>query len=364
MTLTNTARPGRRRIRVLVVDDSRLMRTMISDALAKADDLEVVGTAANGREAISQVEKLSPDVVTMDVMMPGMSGLEALATVMQRHPTRVIIVSSLTTRTANTTLEALNLGAVDYVAKPEGTSQFQQVVQDQLIPKLRMAVAVDLNALRRAGATKSRRVAGSGATSKLGADSAKCIALGISTGGPPALTHLFEQLAPPLPPIVIVQHMPAQFTGPFAARLNSLSPLTVREAVDGCPLQVNEVLVAPGGKHLSLRRAGAQIFAVVRDGDPVSGHKPSVDVMMSSAATLFGRHCLGVIMTGMGCDGADGCGAIKAAGGVVLGQDEGSSAVYGMNKVAFNRGYVDEQFGLAAAAEMITSRAQRMPVLV
>lgn len=364
MAFISSARPGRHRIRVLVVDDSRLMRTMISDALAKADDLEVVGTAASGREAISQVEKLSPDVVTMDVLMPGMSGLEALAALMQRHPTRVIIVSSLTTRSANTTLEALDLGAVDYVAKPEGTSQFQQVVQDQLIPKLRMAVAVDLQALRRAGGTKTRRVAGSSPTSTLGVDSAHCIALGISTGGPPALTQLFEQLAPPLPPMVIVQHMPAQFTGPFAARLNSLSSLTVREAVDGCPLQANEVLVAPGGKHLSLRRTGSRTFVVVRDGNPVSGHKPSVDVMMSSAAALFGRRCLGVIMTGMGSDGADGCGAIKSAGGVVLGQDEGSSAVYGMNKVAFNRGYVDEQFSLPAAAEIITSRAQRMPVLV
>ncbi|MBX3414252.1 MAG: chemotaxis response regulator protein-glutamate methylesterase [Pirellulales bacterium] len=348
----------------MIVDDSRLMRTMISDAVAKVTDFEVVGFAASGREAIAQVERLRPDVVTMDVMMPGMSGLEALAAIMQNSPCRVIIVSSLTTRMADTTLEALDLGAVDYVAKPDGASQFQQVVEGQLIPKLRMAAAVDLQALRRQGTAPVRRAGVTSRTMVADRDAAHCIAIGISTGGPPALTQLFEQLAPPLPPIVIVQHMPAQFTGPFAARLNGISALTVREAEDGATLRPNEAWIAPGGKHLSLRRVGTNVVAVIRDGDPVSGHKPSVDVMMISAAHVFGRRCLGVIMTGMGSDGADGCSAIKAAGGDVIGQDEASSAVYGMNKVAFNRGHVEEQFSLADAAEIIAARARRAPVPV
>lgn len=186
-----------------------------------------------------------------------------------------------------------------------------------------------------------------------------CVAIGISTGGPPALAQLFGALVPPLPPIVIVQHMPQMFTGPFANRLNSLSAIRVREAAHGDILRPNEAIVAPGGKHLSLRRIGGRVEVVVADGDPVSGHKPSVDVMMRSAAQTFGKACVGVIMTGMGRDGADGCGFIRSAGGYVLGQDEETSDVYGMNKVAFVEGNVDVQTSLHKLAEAIALQARR-----
>jgi two-component system chemotaxis response regulator CheB len=187
----------------------------------------------------------------------------------------------------------------------------------------------------------------------------KCMAIGVSTGGPPALACLFEALAPPMPPIVVVQHMPASFTRPLAWRLDSLSPLTIREAAQGTLLRPNHVLIAPGGKHVQVRGQRRLAKAVIRDGPPVSGHKPSVDVMMRSVAETFGKHCLGVIMTGMGRDGADGCGAIRAAGGCVLGQDEATSDVYGMNKVAYVEGNVDRQFALHEAAALIGREVRR-----
>ncbi len=182
----------------------------------------------------------------------------------------------------------------------------------------------------------------------------KCIAIGVSTGGPPALACLFESLRPPMPPIVVVQHMPPNFTKPLAWRLDSLGELSIREAANGDLLEPNHVLIAPGGKHLQVRRLDTSAKAVVRDGAPVSGHMPSADVLMKSVAESFGKNCLGVIMTGMGRDGADGCGAIRAAGGYVLGQDEASSDVYGMNKVAYVEGNVDRQFALSEAAAVLT----------
>jgi two-component system chemotaxis response regulator CheB len=188
----------------------------------------------------------------------------------------------------------------------------------------------------------------------------KCIAIGISTGGPPALARLFGELRRPMPPIVVVQHMPPSFTKPLAWRLDSLSELSVKEAALGDVLEPNHVLVAPGGKHLQVRRMGNAVKVVIRDGLVVSGHKPSIDVMMKSVAEVFGDACLGVIMTGMGRDGADGCGAIRAAGGYVLGQDEATSDVYGMNKVAYVEGHVDRQFALDEAAKVIAQNVWRL----
>ena len=185
------------------------------------------------------------------------------------------------------------------------------------------------------------------------------MAIGISTGGPPALTRLFEALAPPMPPIVVVQHMPGQFTGPFANRLNTISDLTIKEAESGDILQPNHVFIAHGGMHLYLQQRGRIVKIDVRDGEPVAGHKPSVDVMMECAANIYGDKCLGAIMTGMGRDGVDGCRYIKEHGGYVLGQDQASSDVYGMNKIAFTSGYVNEQFSLDdAPAVLVASLAK------
>lgn len=354
---------SRKSIRVLVVDDSRLIREALCDALAQHADMQVVGTCSDGFEALDALERLHPDVVTLDLQMPRLDGLEALDRLLTSRPTPVIVVSALTQRAADVTLQALDRGAMDYVAKPDGGAEMRRVFGEELPQKIRNMAGTDVRRVLQLRKTKQLRAAVRKAVVVESHDRLEqfvgCIAIGISTGGPPALAQLFSALAPPLPPIVIVQHMPQMFTGPFANRLNSLSAIRVREAATGDILRPNEAIVAPGGKHLSLRRMAARVEVSITDGDPVSGHKPSVDVMMCSAAKVFGRACVGVIMTGMGRDGADGCGAIRAAGGYIIGQDESSSDVYGMNKTAFVEGHVDLQAKLSDLPEVITSQARR-----
>ncbi len=361
-------------IRVLVVDDSAVVRAIIADSIAATPGMKVAGTAADGRQALDLLDSLQPDVITLDVQMPNMDGLAALEAILSRRPIPVIMVSSMTKLGANITLDALDRGAVDYLAKPDYGAKTRSALREDLPRKIRVAAGLDVRRIleirrqrkqRREGMEK-----GAGVVSRHGPKPAwqpsdlsscvpleladKCIAIGISTGGPPALARLFESLRPPMPPIVVVQHMPAGFTKPLAWRLDSLGELTIREAASGDLLEPNHVLIAPGGKHLLVRRDGASTKAVVRAGAPVSGHMPSADVLMRSVAEVFGKNCLGVIMTGMGHDGADGCGAIRAAGGCVLGQDEASSDVYGMNKVAHLKGNVDRQFALEEAAAVLT----------
>jgi two-component system chemotaxis response regulator CheB len=356
-------------IRVLVVDDSALIREIICDFLRAAPGIEVAGTARDGKEALSLLETLRPDVVTLDVQMPNMNGLETLAAILERNPVPVIMVSSLTQIGANITLEALERGALDYVAKPESGAEVEVALNQELIRKIRAMAGTDVRRMLQIRKERASRVqAGvrqlSAAPEKNNAPSLdlanKCIAIGISTGGPPALTTLFQALQTPLPPIVVVQHMPQHFTKPFAWRLNSISRLEIKEGETGDILQPNHVYIAPGGKHLSLQQQGGQVKIQIRDGDPVSGHKPSVDVMMKAAAQIYGSRCLGVVMTGMGRDGSDGCKEIRARGGYVLGQDEASSDVYGMNKVAQVEGNVDRQFGLDEAATVINQNVKRL----
>jgi two-component system, chemotaxis family, protein-glutamate methylesterase/glutaminase len=352
-------------IRILVVDDSAVSRAIICDQIEAAVGMSVAGRCRDGRTALEKIAALQPDVVTLDLQMPGMDGLAVLDAMFAINPIPVIMVSSLTYAGAAVTLDALERGAVDYVPKPEKGGIRDQAFGEELLSKIRGAINVDVR--RMIALRKRRRVApklSSPPVVKPTADACpaelanKCIALGISTGGPPALTRLLSELRPPMPPIVIVQHMPPQFTGPLAGRLNSLSALSVREASDGDTVEANGVLIAPGGKHLEISRRGSRVRVSTRDGEPVSGHKPSVDVMMNGAAEAFGPNCLGVIMTGMGRDGVNGCRAIRRAGGYVLGQDEASSDVYGMNKVAFVEGNVDQQFALSDAAATITHQAR------
>jgi two-component system chemotaxis response regulator CheB len=356
---------NKKRIRVLVVDDSRLIRELLSDALAEHPDMQVVGTAGDGQEALSQAAKLQPDIITLDLQMPRLGGLETLDKILESNPIPVIVVSSLTCRAADITLQALDRGAMDYVAKPEGMANMRRVFAEDLPTKIRSMVGTDVRRVlqfRKARALRAQSTAKAAPQVDVAVANfcdARVIAIGVSTGGPPALSTIFGSLLPPLPPIVIVQHMPPLFTGPFAGRLNALSALDVKEAQAGDVLRPNLVLVAPGGKHLSLVRNGGKVQVALADSDPVSGHKPSVDVMMQSAARCYGTSCLGVIMTGMGRDGVDGCAAIRAAGGFVLGQDEATSDVYGMNKAAFNEGHVNQQVALPKLAEAITSHALR-----
>ena len=359
-------------IRVLVVDDSAVLRSIIADGIANTPGMKVVGKAGDGLKALEILDAVRPDVITLDVQMPNMDGLATLDAILSRRPTPVIMVSSLTKRGAQITLDALDRGALDYLAKPDYGAQTKAAILEELPRKIRSAAGTDVRRVlrirrgrsrRRVERKPERRAASTAATAGAAPPAelaGKCIAVGISTGGPPALSTLFESLRPPMPPIVVVQHMPPNFTKPLAWRLDSLSELSIKEASHNEVLQPNHVLIAPGGKHMQVRRLGASVKAAVRDGPPVSGHKPSVDVLMHSAAEAFGADCLGVIMTGMGRDGADGCGAIRRKGGYVLGQDEATSEVYGMNKVAYVEGNVDRQFGLPQGAAVIARQVQTL----
>jgi len=356
-------------IRVLVVDDSALIREMICDQIAAAPGMEVAGKAADGQRALEMIDALNPDVVTLDIQMPKMDGLSTLDGMLQRQPVPVIMVSSLTQVGANTTLDALDRGAIDYVAKPQEGIESSDALGEELLRKIRSAAGINVRRIleirrerkqRRQQRKQQKQTPKRVSTASPAELVDKCIAIGVSTGGPPALSSLFESLRPPMPPIVVVQHMPPHFTKPLAWRLDSLATLSVREAQSGDALRPNHVLIAPGGRHLQLRRSGNMVKVVLRDGPPVSGHRPSADVMMKAAADVFGNRVLGVIMTGMGRDGADGCRAIRAGGGYVLGQDEASSDVYGMNKVAYLEGNVDRQFGLEEAAGTIALQIKRL----
>ncbi|HOP76319.1 MAG: chemotaxis response regulator protein-glutamate methylesterase [Thermogutta sp.] len=348
-------------VRVLIVDDSIVMRQMIKDFLVTAPGIQVVGMASNGREALRLADELAPDVITLDIEMPGMDGLSTLDTLLAKRPIAVIMVSSLTQAGAAITLDALERGAIDYLTKPAHKSEAATVFGQELIRKIRFAATSDVNRIVRLRKQRAQSLRMAEPVVKSPTESLEgpptlsraCIAIGISTGGPPALTSLFRELKPPLPPILVVQHMPPQFTKPFAWRLNSVSRLTVKEAESGDLVKPNHAYVAPGGFHMAVQGRSGSARIRIFDGEPVSGHKPSVDVMMSSVAQVFGRRVLGVIMTGMGRDGANGCRAIRAAGGYVLGQDEATSDVYGMNKVAFVEGNVDRQFPLQEGARLI-----------
>jgi two-component system chemotaxis response regulator CheB len=359
-------------IRVLVVDDSAVIRSIIADSISATPGMTVVGTASNGQQALEILDSVRPDVVTLDIQMPVMDGLATLDAILAQRPLPVVMVSSLTKLGAQITLDALDRGALDYLAKPDYGTKTRAALRDDLPRKIRMAAGTDVQRILEIRQERKRRrteqVGQTPAVQELSAATSaalaeeladKCIAIGISTGGPPALASLFESLRPPMPPIVVVQHMPPSFTKPLAWRLDALSRLSIKEAAHGDRLQTDHVLIAPGGKHLQVRGLGRSARGVIRDAPPVSGHKPSVDVMMRSAAEAFGENCIGVIMTGMGRDGADGCGAIRAAGGYTLGQDEATSDVYGMNKVAFVEGNVDRQFGLDEAATVITREVRK-----
>ncbi|MCA9245616.1 MAG: chemotaxis response regulator protein-glutamate methylesterase [Planctomycetales bacterium] len=360
-----------RNIRVMVVDDSAVIREMIGDFVDAAPGMEVVGKASDGKKAIDLFRQCQPDVVTLDIQMPNMDGLATLRALLEIRPVPTVMVSALTQRGASETFEALELGALDYVAKPERGSQLDAILGDELPRKIRsihganvaqIIAARKKHAARVQAAPKARPVAHvEPRTNSAPAHFAEsCIAIGISTGGPPALTTLFSQLEPPLPPIVVVQHMPKGFTKAFSWRLNSQTAIEVKEAEEGDVLQPNHAYLAPGGAHLRLVKFGSSVKCRIEDSEPVSSHKPSVDVMMTDAAAIFGPLCLGVIMTGMGRDGADGCGAIRAAGGYAMGQDQASSDVYGMNKVAFVEGKLDRQFSLGDGAALIRQQIAKL----
>ncbi len=349
------------KIRVLIVDDSAVVRRAMTDILSSDPSIEVVGVAGDPYLAVERMKEVIPDVITLDVEMPRMDGITFLRKIMAQHPLPVVMVSSLTEDGSETTFKALEYGAVDIIQKPKlGVKQFLEesgiIICD--------AVKAASRARMKKPAPKTHRV-----QPKLTADAVipkatnramvqttdKIVALGASTGGTEALRVFLETLPQDSPGMVIVQHMPEHFTRAFARRLNGICKVSVKEAENDDTVMRGRVLIAPGNRHTLLKRSGARYYVEVRDGPLVCRHRPSVDVLFRSAARYAGRNCIGVIMTGMGDDGARGMLEMKEAGAFNIAQDENSCVVFGMPREAIKLGAVDSVVSLQHIARTILS---------
>jgi two-component system chemotaxis response regulator CheB len=333
-------------IRVLVVDDSAVVRQVMSDILGREPGIRVIGTASDPLFAFERMRKEWPDVITLDVEMPRMDGVTFLKKIMAERPTPVVICSSLTQAGAETTMQALAAGAVSIITKPTiGLKDFLRESSNDVVSAVRAAAVSRVRNL--AAPEPAGRAAGAHAMAKT---TESIVAIGTSTGGTQALEAVLTALPPTAPGIVIVQHMPEKFTASFAARLNDLCGIDVFEAKDGQRVVPGRALIAPGGKHMMLKRSGAQYHVEVVDGPVVNRHRPSVDVLFRSVAKHAGRNALGVIMTGMGDDGARGLKEMHDAGARTIAQDEESCVVYGMPKEAVKLGAVDRSLPLERIA--------------
>ena len=325
-------------VRVLVVDDSALMRKLIPQILQTDSSIEVVGTAMDGNFGLKKLQELKPQVVTLDLEMPGMGGLEMLKEIMLRHPVPVIVVSSHSTEGAAVTLKALSLGAFDFVAKPHDVSARMPEIARELIGKIKAAAQSRRGMVAPATIPSEIRQ-----PTKVSIDAkippTRIVAIGISTGGPQALQYLLPQLPGDFPAaILVVQHMPESFTNMFARRLDEISSIRVKEAQSGDVLLAGRVLICPGNRHIKVKRLPLDDVVVLSDEAKVNGHRPSADVLFDSVAQELREKVIGVLMTGMGDDGARGLGSVKAAGGLTIAQSEESCVVYGMPKAAIERG--------------------------
>jgi two-component system, chemotaxis family, protein-glutamate methylesterase/glutaminase len=330
-------KPAIKKVRVLVVDDSALMRKLIPQMLEVDPSIDVVGTAMDGTFCMKKIEELQPNVVTLDLQMPGMNGIDTLKEIMRRHPMPVIVVSSHSTDGASVTLKALGLGAFDFVTKPQDATAHMDATAAELIAKIK--AAADCKVVR-PGAFRAAAPPEKISIAKIAPPPTKLVAIGISTGGPQALEFLLAQLPPDFPgTIVVVQHMPEGFTDMFARRLDELCSLRVKEAQSGDALQAGRVLVCPGSRHMKVKRLSMGDIVVLNDEARVNGHRPSVDVLFQSVAQEFGSQAVAALMTGMGDDGAEGLGEVKRAGGTTIAQSEESCVVFGMPKAAIERGY-------------------------
>ncbi len=324
-------------VKVLIVDDSATARAVLKEILQQSPQIEVVGVASDAYVARDKIVQLSPDVICLDVEMPRMDGITFLKKIMRHRPTPVVMVSSLTQKGAQVTLDALEAGAVDFVAKPHSNIyDGSDEIEKELIGKVIGASKAKVSALETT--SKPRTVA----TSALASTTRKVIAIGSSTGGTEALKEVLTRMPKNSPGIVIVQHMPGSFTGQFAQRINSLCEIDVKEAKSGDFVRMGQALIAPGEYHMVLRRSGHQYFVEIGDGHLVSGHKPSVDVLFNSVTKTAGSNALGIILTGMGSDGAKGMKNLHDAGAKTIAQDKKTSVVFGMPKVAIELGGVDE----------------------
>ncbi len=340
-------------IKVLIVDDSAVIRQVLSNELSKAHDIEVVGTASDPYFARDRILSSKPDVITLDIEMPRMDGLTFLRKLMAKVPIPTIIVSSLTPKGGEMALEALDAGAVDVVCKP-GASYTVGDVSAILIEKIRAASKIDLSKIRRDLSSAPKKVIKSSMTLTTN----KILAIGASTGGTTAIEEVLLSMPGTAPGIVIVQHMPEKFTKSFADRLNKICDVEVREAVDGDSVIPGRALIAPGNHHMILRRSGARYFVELKDTAPVFHQRPSVEVLFNSVAMFAGKNAVGVILTGMGADGAQGLLKMREAGATTIAQDEKSSIVWGMPGEAVKLGGAEYILPLDSIAEKVLSIMQ------
>lgn len=342
------------KIRCLVVDDSAFMRQLIATSLESDPNIEVVGTAPDPLIAREKIKLYNPDVVTLDIEMPKMDGIEFLRRLMTLRPTRVLMISSLTKKNADATLLALQMGAIDCLEKPlDKDAGTLATFRETLLEKVRLAATARLGS---PGAVVQRSLSG---LRKVQVNSQSVIAIGASTGGVEALTYLLQSLPDGLPPIAIVQHMPPRFTGSFAQRLNGLCSFEVLEAEDGMEFLPGRAILAQGASQMEVERRGGHLRCRLSEGVPVSGHAPSVDVLFSSVARLSNTQTIGVILTGMGHDGGQGLLEMRRAGAFTLGQDRQSSLVYGMPRVAAELGAVIQQVSLDGMADAILGAVEK-----
>ena len=356
--------------RVVVVDDSALVRSMLTEIINRQPDMECIGAAADPLVAREMIRNLNPDVITLDVEMPRMDGIDFLSKLMRLRPMPVVMVSTLTERGAEVTLKALELGAIDFVAKPKiGVADGLRQLSDDITDKIRVASKARIHRLAPAAGTTSAAAAGARPAGAPGAAAApkpavatpllgrlsteKLIFIGASTGGTEATKDVLIGLPADSPAVVITQHMPPGFTRNYAARLDGLCKISVREASDGERILPGHAYIAPGGMHLSVERSGANYIARVQDGDPVNRHKPSVEVLFKSAARVVGPNAIGIMLTGMGADGAKAMREMKDAGAYCVAQDEASCVVFGMPREAINAGAVQEVLPLGKISQHV-----------
>jgi len=341
-------------VKVLVVDDSALMRKLIPQMIEHDPSIHVVGTALDGEFALEKIPELKPDVVTLDLDMPRMDGMETLRKIMRRHPLPVIVVSAHSKDGAMATFKALSFGAIDFISKPQDPTSHMDQIGDELITKIKAAAKGQIVQLPepQSKPRKIRTALRNGAPTKI-------IAIGVSTGGPQALDYVLSQLPGDFSAaILIVQHMPEGFTEMFARRLDETCAIEVKEAKSGDLLLPGRALVCPGNRHMKAKRMPLGDVVLLTDGEKVNGHRPSADVLLHSVGYEFGDRAIGVLMTGMGEDGAEGLGTIKNCGGLTIAQAEESCVVYGMPRAAVERGHALRVISLEAMANTLQAQCK------
>ena len=346
---------------MIVVDDSALVRSLLSEIINRQRDMECIGTANDPLVAREMIRELNPDVITLDVEMPRMDGIDFLGRLMRLRPMPVVMISTLTERGAEVTMRALELGAVDFVAKPRvGLASGLNDLASQIVDKIRVAAVAQVRrtpaqpAVHSAAADSAPPPSSAALLGRLSTE--KLICIGASTGGTEAIKEVLVQMPADSPVIVITQHMPPGFTTSFAARLNGLCQITVKEATNGERILPGHAYIAPGGKQFHVARSGANYVAVVDDGPPVNRHKPSVEVLFKSAAAVVGRNAFGIMLTGMGNDGAVAMREMKDAGSYNYVQDEATCIVFGMPREAIAHGAADEVLPLTQIAPALITR--------